>query len=140
APEAEIVADDDQWRPQLLRQQSRERFAGKAAERRAEPQQPQEIASQTLEGPPPFATGSQASRHLAPGKQELPRHRLERQHHDGPGKAPAMLPQPREQRLVAQVHAIEGADRDDGAPVAVVQAIESANELHEAAKPLMSKG
>ena len=41
---------------------------------------------------------------------------------------------------MAQVHAVESPDRDDGAPVAVVQAIESANELHGAAKPLMSKG
>ncbi len=41
-----------------------------------------------------------------------------------------MLLQSREQRLVTHVHAVKGPDCDDGAPLAVVQAIESANELH----------
>src|SRR6266478_6234496 len=139
APEAEIVTDHHDAGIHLPRQELRELLTGQVTQRLAEAQQPQVIQARALEDAPALPPGGQPGRRILL-LQELARHRLERQKHRRPRQAPGVLVEACEQRLMTQMNAIEGANRDYTAPLVLAQIRQSANELHWLLKSLMPKG
>ena len=137
--EVEVVAHDDTPRLQTLGEQAHERIAVHAAQPGVEAQQHEGIEAAAREQPHALAEVGEPRRRLG-GRQELPRQRLEGEHHRRartlrhPG--PARLRDGRvDQRAMTEMQPVEAADRDDAALMARREIMDAAHEFHQRPSP-----
>ena len=112
--------------------QAHELLPGEAPQLLTEPQLQHEAEPRALQSAPAFAPRREPRRRIGRG-QVLPWHGLERQHHGRPRQALPMRQQGADERLVTRMDAVERADGDDGALMALAQIRQSANELQNVA-------
>ena len=130
APETKILAHHHRRRREALGEQLHELLAGELTQLLVEAQHAHVVQVRTLEHPPALAKIREPRRRILRRREVLARQRLEGQHHR---RLRELLREPagaRDQRAVPQVNAVEAADRDGGAAMFGLQALQAADEFH----------